>query len=176
MESGPVCLNLPGFMINRTGIGYDVHRLVSGRKCILGGVEIAHHLGLDGHSDADVLCHAVADALLGAAGDHDIGHHFPNTDESIRGISSLEILRRVRGILEAKQARINNVDVMLIAQEPKVGPHVDTMRANLAQALGLSIGAVGIKATSNELLGFIGRGEGIAAMATTSIQIPESAE
>jgi len=159
-------------MINRTGIGYDVHRLVSGRKCILGGVEIAHHLGLDGHSDADVLCHAVADALLGAAGDHDIGHHFPNTDESIRGISSLEILRRVRGILEAKQARINNVDVMLIAQEPKVGPHVDTMRANLAQALGLSIGAVGIKATTNEGLGFIGRGEGIAAMATATVRLP----
>ena len=159
-------------MITRTGIGYDVHRLVSGRKCILGGVDIPHHLGLDGHSDADVLCHAVADALLGAAGDHDIGFHFPNTDESIRGISSLEILRRVRGILEAKGAVINNVDVMLIAQAPKVGPHVDTMRGNLAEALGVAKDAVGIKATTNELLGFIGRGEGIAAMATASIQAP----
>jgi 2-C-methyl-D-erythritol 2,4-cyclodiphosphate synthase len=139
----------------------------------LGGVEIPHALGLEGHSDADVLCHAVADALLGAAGEHDIGYHFPNTDESIRGISSLEILRRVGGILKARHAKINNVDAMLIAQAPKVGPHVDQMRENLAKALGISKGCVGIKATTNELLGFIGRGEGIAAMATASVVMPQ---
>jgi 2-C-methyl-D-erythritol 2,4-cyclodiphosphate synthase len=158
-------------MKTRAGIGYDVHRLVEGRKCILGGVDIPHEKGLEGHSDADVLCHAIADALLGAVGEHDIGHHFPNTDESIRGISSLEILRRVRDILSSRQAHIVNVDASLIAQAPKIGPHLDAMRANIATVLEIPAGSVGIKATTNELLGFIGRGEGIAAMAVASVEM-----
>lgn len=156
--------------MNRTGIGYDVHRLVENRPLILGGVEIPHTLGLDGHSDADVLCHAIADALLGAIGERDIGHHFPNTDETIRGISSLEILRRVREIIAAKNGSINNIDAMLIAEAPKINPHIETMRAHIAEALAISENAVGIKATTNELLGFIGRNEGMAAMATASVE------
>jgi 2-C-methyl-D-erythritol 2,4-cyclodiphosphate synthase len=156
--------------MTRTGIGYDVHRLVRDRKLILGGVEIAHTLGLDGHSDADVLCHAIADALLGAVGEKDIGFHFPNSDETIRGISSIEILKKVRAILAQKNAAIVNVDATLIAQAPKIGPHVDAMRANIADALQVPVGRIGIKATTNELLGFIGRGEGIAAMAVASLE------
>src|SRR3954468_9812849 len=111
----------------RSGIGYDAHRLVEGRKLILGGVEIPHDRGLDGHSDADVLLHAIADALLGAIGEGDIGRHFPNTDESIRGISSLDILRQVRGLLAEKNARANNIDATLIAEAPKIQPHVEAM-------------------------------------------------
>jgi 2-C-methyl-D-erythritol 2,4-cyclodiphosphate synthase len=158
-------------MKTRSGIGYDVHRLVEGRKCILGGVDIPHDKGLEGHSDADVLCHAIADALLGAVGERDIGHHFPNTDESIRGISSLEILRRVRDILHGKWANIINVDASIIAEAPKIGPHLDAMRANIADALQIPVNAVGIKATTNEMMGFIGRGEGIAAMAVASVEM-----
>lgn len=158
-------------MKTRSGIGYDVHRLVEGRKCILGGVDIPHDKGLEGHSDADVLCHAIADALLGAAGERDIGHHFPNTDETIRGISSLEILRRVRDILHGKLADIVNIDASIIAEAPKIGPHLDAMRANIADALQIPAASVGIKATTNELLGFIGRGEGIAAMAVASVEM-----
>jgi 2-C-methyl-D-erythritol 2,4-cyclodiphosphate synthase len=157
--------------MNLTGIGYDIHRLVEGRKLILGGVEITHSKGLDGHSDADVLSHAVADALLGAVGERDIGHHFPNTDESIRGISSLEILRRVAAILAEKNARIVNVDSSLIAEAPKIGPHLDAIRANLSAALGIPVERVGVKATTNELLGAIGRGEGMAAMAVASVEM-----
>jgi 2-C-methyl-D-erythritol 2,4-cyclodiphosphate synthase len=157
--------------MTRSGIGYDVHRLVEGRKCILGGVDIPHNLGLEGHSDADVLCHAIADALLGAAGERDIGHHFPNTDETIRGISSIEILRRVREILHGRRAAVVNVDATLIAQAPKIGPHLDAMRANIAGALEVPASAVGIKATTNELLGFIGRGEGIAALAVANVEM-----
>src|SRR5579863_9443274 len=118
--------------MNHTGIGYDIHRLVEGRKLILGGVEIAHAKGLEGHSDADVLCHAIADALLGAVGERDIGHHFPNSDESIRGISSLEILKRVAGILREKGATIANIDATLIAEAPKIGRHLTAIRSNLA--------------------------------------------
>ena len=124
--------------MNHTGIGYDIHRLVEGRKLILGGVEIAHTKGLDGHSDADVLSHAIADALLGAIGERDIGHHFPNSDESIRGISSLEILRRVADIVAGKNAVIVNIDSTLIAEAPKIGPHLVAIRANLAAALGVN--------------------------------------
>ena len=154
------------------GIGYDVHELVTGRPLVLGGVEISHTHGLLGHSDADVLSHAIADALLGAVGERDIGHHFPNTDESIRGISSLEILRRVAALLAAEHgARIVNVDSTLIAEAPKIGPHLDKMRARLAEALGLIPTRVGIKATTNEKLGFLGRGEGIAAMAVAGVEI-----
>jgi 2-C-methyl-D-erythritol 2,4-cyclodiphosphate synthase len=157
--------------MNHTGIGYDIHRLVEGRKLILGGVEIAHSKGLDGHSDADVLSHAIADALLGAVGERDIGHHFPNSDESIRGISSLNILKRVAEILAGKNAAIVNVDSTLIAEAPKIGPHLAAIRANIAAALNVPAGSIGVKATTNELLGAIGRGEGIAAMAVASVEV-----
>ncbi|MBC7822213.1 MAG: 2-C-methyl-D-erythritol 2,4-cyclodiphosphate synthase [Planctomycetaceae bacterium] len=155
--------------MNTVGIGYDVHRLVAGRKLILGGIEIPHSMGLDGHSDADVLAHAIADALLGAIGERDIGHHFPNTDESIRGISSLKILERVAELIASKGARIANIDSTLIAEAPKIGPHIAAMRSALADSLHISSEHVGIKATTNELLGFIGRGEGIAAQAIASV-------
>lgn len=156
------------------GIGYDVHRFADGRALILGGVVIPHPRGLDGHSDADVLCHAIADAILGAAGDRDIGHHFPNSDEAIRGMSSLEILRQVAGLLAATQARVINVDASIIAEAPKIGPFVAQMRANIAGALGIAIERVGVKATTNESLGFVGRGEGIAAMAVAGIARSEA--
>ena len=158
--------------MTRTGIGYDVHRLVEGRKLILGGVEIPHATGLDGHSDADVLCHAIADALLGAAGEPDIGHFFPPSDETIRGISSLEILRRVTAILAGKGARLNNIDATLIAERPKILPHVPQMKANIAAATGLRGDCVGIKATTNERMGFTGREEGMCAMAVACIEMP----
>lgn len=154
----------------RSGIGYDVHRLVEGRKLVLGGVEIAHDRGLDGHSDADVLSHAIADALLGAMGEGDIGHHFPNTDEGIRGISSLEILRHVRSLLAEKNARATNIDATLIAEAPKLQPHIPLMRSKLGSALGCDASRVNIKATTNEGLGTIGRGEGIAAMAVAVVE------
>lgn len=155
----------------RCGIGYDVHRLSETRKLVLGGVEIPHAFGLEGHSDADVLSHAVADALLGAAGERDIGHHFPNSDESIRGISSLEILRRVGEILGAKNCRISNIDVTLIAEAPKIGAYLDPMREKISAALGIEKSCVGIKATTNEGLGALGRGEGMAALAVASIEL-----
>ncbi|MBA2436669.1 MAG: 2-C-methyl-D-erythritol 2,4-cyclodiphosphate synthase [Chthoniobacterales bacterium] len=154
----------------RSGIGYDAHRFGEGRKLVLGGVEIPHSRGLEGHSDADVLTHAIADALLGAVGEHDIGHHFPNTDETIRGISSLEILRRVGQILAEKNCRVINVDATLIAEAPKIGPHLEAMRRGLAAALELNVSRVGIKATTNEGMGALGRGEGMAAMAVASVQ------
>src|SRR3954469_19290580 len=154
----------------RCGIGYDVHRLVEGRKLILAGVEIQHSLGLEGHSDADVLSHAIADALLGAIGEADIGHHFPNTDESIRGISSIAILQRVVQVLAQHNARPINVDATLIAEAPKIAPHIHSMRANIANALQLDGSRISIKATANEGLGTIGRGEGMAAMAVATIE------
>ena len=156
-----------------TGIGYDVHRLVVDRPLVLGGVEIPHPFGLDGHSDADVLCHAIADALLGAAGEPDIGHLFPNTDPSIRGISSLEILRRVRAVLDEKSIRLHNIDATLIAEEPKISPHLALMKERVGAALGLHPNRIGIKATTNESLGFLGRGEGMAALATACVDRPE---
>jgi 2-C-methyl-D-erythritol 2,4-cyclodiphosphate synthase len=155
----------------RSGIGYDIHRFKAGRKLILGGVEIPHSRGLEGHSDADVLSHAVADALLGAIGERDIGHHFPNRDESIRGISSLEILRRVGEILAGKNARAINIDATLIAEAPPIQPHLNEMREKMAEALGLTSACVGIKATTNEGLGALGRGEGIAALAVASVEV-----
>jgi len=151
------------------GIGYDVHRLVSGRPLILGGVKIEHPLGLDGHSDADVLCHAIADALLGAAGEPDIGHLFPNDDESIRGISSLEILRQVLAQLRSKDVAILNIDATLVAEAPKIAPHLTEMKTHIAAALDLAMDRVGIKATTNETMGFLGRKEGIAAMAVAAV-------
>jgi 2-C-methyl-D-erythritol 2,4-cyclodiphosphate synthase len=153
-----------------TGIGYDVHRLVNDRPLILGGVRIEHGLGLEGHSDADVLCHAIADALLGAAGEPDIGHMFPNTDPSIRGMSSLEILRRVCMRLKELSITINNVDATVIAEEPRISPHLTAMKANVGGALGLPASRVGIKATTNESMGFLGRGEGIAALASACVE------
>ncbi len=155
----------------RTGIGYDIHRLAEGRKLILGGVEIPYSHGLEGHSDADVLSHAIADALLGALGAGDIGQHFPNTDESIRGISSIEILNRVTKFLTDKRARVINVDVTLIAEAPKIVPHVPEMRQKIADAIEVSESDVSVKATTNEKLGPIGRGEGMAAIAIATIEI-----
>ena len=156
-----------------TGIGYDVHRLVADRPLVLGGVEIPHPLGLDGHSDADVVCHAIADAVLGAAGEPDIGHLFPNTDPTIRGISSLGILRRVRSVLDEKSIQLHNIDATLIAEEPRIAPYLAEMKNRVGAALGISPARVGIKATTNESMGFLGRGEGMAAMATACVNLPE---
>ena len=155
----------------RCGIGYDIHRLGQKRKLILGGVEIPYLLGLEGHSDADVLSHAIADALLGAICAGDIGQHFPNADESIRGISSVEILKRVTQMLEEKKTRIVNIDATVIAEAPKLGPQVPEMRKRIASALGISESQVGVKATTNERLGPIGRGEGISAMAVATVEM-----
>ena len=154
----------------RSGIGYDTHRFAEGRKLMLGGVEVPHVRGLEGHSDADVLTHAIADALLGAIGERDIGHHFPNTEEAIRGISSLEILQRVGEILAQKKCRIVNVDATLIAEAPKIGPHLEAMRGTISAVLGIDVLRVGIKATTNEGMGALGRGEGIAALAVASVE------
>ena len=153
----------------RCGIGYDAHRLMSGRKLILGGVEISHHQGLEGHSDADVLSHAIADAVLGALGAGDIGKHFPNTDEAIRGISSIEILRHVATIAAQKNARVVNLDATLLAEAPKISPHIPAMQEKIAAALGVQVDAISIKATTNEGLGAIGRGEGMSAIAVASV-------
>ncbi|MFM8790521.1 MAG: 2-C-methyl-D-erythritol 2,4-cyclodiphosphate synthase [Chthoniobacterales bacterium] len=155
-----------------TGLGYDIHRFIEGRPLILGGVEIPHDRGLDGHSDADVLSHAIADAVLGAIGEQDIGHHFPNTDPSIRGLSSLEILEKAANLARTRGARINSIDATVIAEAPKIGPHVFAMRERLAGALGMPAARVAVKATTNEGLGSIGRGEGIAAMAVASVELP----
>ena len=154
----------------RCGIGYDVHRLAKGRKLILGGVEITHSHGLEGHSDADVLSHAIADALLGAIGAGDIGQHFPNTDESIRGMSSIDILKRVVALLTEDKARVVNVDATVITEEPKIALHIPAMRKIIAQAIAVDESRVGVKATTNERLGAIGRSEGIAAMAIATVE------
>jgi 2-C-methyl-D-erythritol 2,4-cyclodiphosphate synthase len=155
----------------RCGIGYDAHRLMSGRKLVLGGVEISHHRGLEGHSDADVLSHAIADAVLGALAAGDIGKHFPNTDEAIRGISSIEILRHVATIAAQRNARVVNLDATLLAEAPKISPHIAAMQEKIAAALGVQVEAVSIKATTNEGLGAIGRGEGMSAIAVASVVV-----
>lgn len=149
----------------RIGHGYDVHRLVEGRKLILGGQEIDHYYGLLGHSDADVLTHAVMDALLGAAGSWDIGHAFPDTDPAYEGISSLTLLERVMTMLDEKGFRVVNVDATILAQRPKLAPHIPAMRENLAHTIGISESRINIKATTEEGLGFTGKEEGIAAHA-----------
>ena len=154
----------------RCGIGYDVHRLAEDRQLVLGGVEIPHSRGLEGHSDGDVLSHAIADALLGAIGAGDIGQHFPNTDESIRGISSVKILRRVSELLAKEKARAVNVDATVISEAPRIAPHISAMRKEIAQAIGATESRISIKATTNERLGAIGRGEGIAAMAIATVE------
>ncbi len=153
----------------RIGNGFDVHRLVEGRRCIVCGVDIPYEKGLLGHSDADVALHALSDALLGAAALGDIGLHFPDTDERWRGADSRMLLRHVVTLLADKGFRPGNVDVTIIAQAPKMRPHIDAMRANIAADLGIDIDCVGVKATTTEHLGFTGRGEGIAAQAVAII-------
>lgn len=154
----------------RIGTGYDVHRLVSGRKLILGGVEIAHALGLDGHSDADVLLHAIKDALLGAAALGDIGRHFPDTDNQYKGASSLVLLKKVRQLLAEKGYEAYNIDATIIAEKPKLAPYIEQMNQNIAAALEINWDQVNIKATTTERLGFTGREEGIAAQAVATIR------
>ena len=157
-----------------TGIGYDVHQLVAGRKLVLGGVEIPHTKGLDGHSDADALMHAICDAVLGALGEEDIGHFFPNTDPRWRGVPSKIFLEEAARQVARRGGRIINVDATVIAQAPKIYPHIAEMKQRIAAALGVSARQIGVKATTNELMGFIGRGEGIAAMAVAGIDLPET--
>jgi 2-C-methyl-D-erythritol 2,4-cyclodiphosphate synthase len=154
----------------KIGHGYDVHRLAENRKMIIGGVEIPYELGLLGHSDADVLCHAVSDALLGAAGKRDIGYYFPDTDERYHGISSLLLLSEVGKLLSADGYEIGNIDCTLIAQKPKMAPHLSVMRENIASVLHISTDDINIKATTEEKLGFTGRGEGISAHAVCILQ------
>ena len=157
---------LPDF---RVGIGFDVHKLVEGRKCIICGVEIPHETGLLGHSDADVALHALMDALLGAAALGDIGKHFPDTDEKFKGADSLKLTAHVLHLLKEKGYAVNNVDVTIIAQAPKMAPYIEKMRANIAEVLEISLDRVNVKATTTERLGFTGRKEGIAAEAIASI-------
>lgn len=152
-----------------TGIGYDVHQFAEGRKLILGGVEIEHSHGLSGHSDADVLCHAIADAILGALGLPDIGYYFPPTDDSIEGISSLKILEKCRELLAEHGAELQNIDSTMIAEAPKVLPHAEAMKEKIGDALGIEVRWIGIKATTNETMGFVGRHEGIAALASAAV-------
>jgi 2-C-methyl-D-erythritol 2,4-cyclodiphosphate synthase len=153
----------------RTGIGFDIHRFKKGRRLVLGGVDIPHQAGLDGHSDADVLCHAVMDALLGAVADADIGRHFPNTDAWWKGACSLDLLKIVAGRLAARGARIVNVDSTVLAEAPKLAPHVGAMRARMAKAMGIAADCVSVKATTLEKLGALGRGEGMAVMAVATV-------
>ena len=147
----------------RIGQGYDVHRLVEGRKLIIGGVDIPHNVGLLGHSDADVLLHAISDAILGAAALGDIGKHFPDTDPKFKGADSLVLLSHCGKLVREKGYRINNIDATIVAQRPKMAPHIQTMRENIARALEIEINQVNVKATTEEKLGFTGSGEGIAA-------------
>ncbi|MCH5269241.1 MAG: 2-C-methyl-D-erythritol 2,4-cyclodiphosphate synthase [Lachnospiraceae bacterium] len=156
----------------RIGMGYDVHRLTEGRKLIMGGVDIPYEKGLLGHSDADVLLHAIMDALLGAAALGDIGKHFPDTDEAYKGISSLKLLRKVGDLLSENCFLIENIDATIIAQAPKMRPHIDTMRENIARELSLDISQVNVKATTEEGLGFTGNGEGISAQAICMLTSP----
>ena len=155
--------------MSRVGIGYDVHKLVTDRKLILGGVDIPHEKGLLGHSDADVLLHAISDALLGAAALGDIGKHFPDTDERFKGISSLILLKHVGELLQAKNYKINNIDATIVAQRPKLLPFIPTMQKNVAETLNLPIEDVNIKATTEERLGFTGSEEGFSSYAMCSI-------
>ena len=155
------------------GIGYDVHALVAGRKLVLGGVEIPHPKGLYGHSDADALLHAICAALLGALGEPDIGHFFPNTDPRWKGVPSRIFLEEAARLIALRRGKIVNVDATVIAQQPKIYPHIQEMKIRIAEALKINLQRVGIKATTNERLGFIGREEGIAAMAVAGVDLPE---
>ena len=158
----------------RVGMGYDVHKLVEGRDLIIGGVRIPHTLGLLGHSDADVLLHAIMDALLGAAGLGDIGKHFPDTDPQYKGISSMKLLSHVAELIREKGYVVENIDATIIAQKPKMRPHIPQMEENIAGALGISTDQVNVKATTEEHLGFTGEGLGISAHAVALIQRAES--
>ena len=153
------------------GIGYDVHQLVAGRKCVLGGVEIPHTKGLDGHSDADALMHAICDAILGALGEEDIGHFFPNTDPRWKNAPSKVFLEEAARIIVLRGGKIVNIDATVIAQAPKIYPHIAEMKQRIAEALNITVQQVGVKATTNELMGFIGREDGIAAMAVASVDL-----
>jgi 2-C-methyl-D-erythritol 2,4-cyclodiphosphate synthase len=155
------------------GIGYDIHPLVEGRKLVLGGVEIPHPKGLAGHSDADCLMHAICDAILGALGEPDIGHFFKNTDPRWHNVPSRVFLNEAARQVVFHQGRLVNVDATLIAEEPKIAPHVQRMKYNIAEALSLNVRRVGVKATTNERLGSLGRAEGIAALAIASVDLPE---
>ena len=154
----------------RVGMGYDVHKLVEGRKLILGGVEIPYEKGLLGHSDADVMLHAVMDALLGAAALGDIGLHFPDTDPKYKGASSIKLLEHVGRLLEENGYMIENIDATIIAQRPKMRPHIDQMRENMAKALKIDVDQINVKATTEEGLGFTGSGEGISSQAICAIE------
>ncbi len=158
------------FSAFRVGYGYDVHRLTNGRRLVLGGVDIPSEKGLEGHSDADVLLHAIMDALAGAAALGDIGKHFPNTDERYRGISSVRLLQLIAGLLEQEHWTVVNVDSTIVLEEPKVGPYVDAMRRIIAEVLAIADSCVSIKATTNEGMGFVGRGEGAAAHAIALVR------
>ena len=158
--------------MNRVGIGYDVHPLVEGRKLILGGVHIPHAKGLQGHSDADVLLHAICDALLGAIGEGDIGHFFPNTDARWKGAASTVFLEEVARQVRFHQGQVINVDATVIAEQPKLAAHLPAMKEIIARTLGFGPKRVGLKATTNERLGFLGREEGIAAIAVASVEVP----
>ena len=153
-----------------SGIGYDCHRLSAGRRLVIGGVEIPSERGLDGHSDADVLAHAVIDALLGAAGLGDIGEHFPDSEERYRDADSLELLEQVVAMLQEHGLKPANVDCTVVIERPKLGPHRDDIRARLARALGLAPVRVNVKATTGEGIGFVGRGEGVAALAVAGVE------
>lgn len=154
----------------RIGYGYDVHRLEEGRELIIGGVKIPHEKGLLGHSDADVLTHAVMDALLGAAALRDIGYYFPDSDERYEGISSLMLLREVGKMIDEAGYTVGNIDSVICAQKPRMAPYIDTMRENIAACLGIAPGCVGVKATTEEGLGFTGKGEGISATAVCLLE------
>ncbi len=156
----------------RIGIGYDVHKLTANRSLYLGGVLIPHTHGLDGHSDADVLLHAIADALLGALGEVDIGHYFPNTDLQWKNAPSIRFIEHIQKLLSQKSAILHNIDATLIAEAPKIAPHLSNMKQIIATALHITPHQVGIKATTNETLGFLGRQEGMAAMAVALIDLP----
>lgn len=153
-----------------TGIGYDVHRLEKGEELVLGGVQIDYEFGLLGHSDADVLLHALADAILGAMGAGDIGRHFPDDDPQYKGISSLILLKEVYELLTEKELKLNNLDAVIIAQEPKLASYIESMEEKIAKVLELSLDRVNVKATTTERLGFVGRGDGIAAQAVVSLE------
>jgi 2-C-methyl-D-erythritol 2,4-cyclodiphosphate synthase len=155
--------------VSLVGLGYDSHRLVAGRRLVLGGVEIPSELGLDGHSDADVLTHAVIDALLGAVGMGDIGQHFPDTDERWKDADSMELLRAVVGMLGEAGHRIVNMDCTVVLEAPKLAPHRETIRASLAGALGIDTGRVNVKASTGEHMGFVGRNEGAVALAVAAL-------
>ena len=156
--------------MTRFGIGYDVHRLVEGRKLILGGVEVPYEKGLLGHSDADVLLHAISDALLGAAALGDIGKHFPDTDESFRGADSGKLLAEAARLVRAEGYTIGNVDASIVAQAPKLQPYIQEMRENIARMIEISVGDINVKATTEERLGFTGSGEGMSAYAVAGIE------